>query len=50
MTLSRMLGHKAIKESEKWQIISNDIGSCWICDKWVYTIVFWSRPFAYKFN
>lgn len=27
----------------KWTICRDENASCWICDKWSYAIVFWSR-------
>jgi len=47
--LQRFLGHKKdIPGSENWQILNKSQPShkCWICDNWVYTIVFWTREFG----
>lgn len=26
--------------------MADEHASCWMCDRWAYTLVFWSRPFA----
>ena len=42
LILFRILGQKrAIPGSEVWRLADDQ--SCWICDKWNYTVIYWTR-------
>lgn len=47
MVIQRILSHKHdLPGHHKWSFMADEHTSCWMCDQWAYTIVFWSRPFA----
>lgn len=49
LILTRNLGFsKVMPGADEWQLRSQEKNACWVCDKWVQTVVFWSRPFACK--
>ena len=35
-------------QGHRWRLYieSNTNAGCWICDKWNYTLFFWTRPFG----
>jgi len=39
LVLSRVLGHPEIANSMNWRVSD----SCWICQKWKYTLVFFDE-------
>ena len=45
MTLSRKLGHKLdLPMSGQWRLTTTgEQDSCWVCDNWQYTLLFWNR-------
>lgn len=50
MVLQRFLGHREMPGFEKWRYSTEENASCWKCDKWTYTIILWSRPFANNYQ
>jgi len=49
--LTRFVGHKSTMEhGHRWRLYleSNKNATCWICEKWNYTMFFWTRPFGEK--
>lgn len=44
LIFSRYLGHKDdIPGSGQWKMIDDNQGDCWICDREIYSIIFWNR-------
>ena len=49
--LTRFVGHKSTMEhGHRWRLYleSSKNNACWICEKWNYTLFFWTRPFGEK--
>jgi len=47
--LTRFVGHKKTMEhGQRWRLYleANKNAGCWICQKWTYTLFFWTRPFG----
>ena len=43
LIFQRWVGHKPdIPGSGQWQMLTEKHDQCWVCDKWIYGIVFWS--------
>ncbi|CDW72588.1 UNKNOWN [Stylonychia lemnae] len=55
LIFQRFLGHKFEQPgSGQWQMLTQDdiydapvCCECWICSKWIYTIIFWSKSIEY---
>ena len=52
LIFTRYLGHKIeMPGSGQWRMIStsnDEQERCWVCNKEVYSLVFWSREFGLK--
>ena len=50
--LTRFAGHKrTMPNGERWRLHTQSghgSAGCWICDKWAYTLFFWTRAFGVK--
>ena len=47
--LTRFVGQKGIMEhGHRWRLFleQKKSAACWICEKWNYTLFFWTRPFG----
>jgi hypothetical protein len=48
----RQLGHKfEIPGSGQWKMFTdkeNALHTCWVCDQWIYSLVFWSPSIGVK--
>ena len=47
--LTRFVGHKQTMEhGHRWRLYleANSNANCWICEKWNYTLFFWTRRFG----
>ena len=47
--LTRFTGHKRTMEhGHRWRLLieQKTTDSCWICEKWTYTLFFWTRKFG----
>jgi len=45
------LGHKAeMPGSGCWDMLTGTGDSCWVCDKWIYTLIFWNENIGYRTN
>jgi hypothetical protein len=43
LVFQRYMGHKAeMPGSGQWQMLTEKHDHCWVCDKWIYGIVFWN--------
>ncbi|CDW89852.1 UNKNOWN [Stylonychia lemnae] len=49
LIFQRFLGHKAeMPFSGQWQMLTEPLHDhCWVCDKWTYTLIFWSPNIGY---
>ena len=49
--LTRFVGHKLTMEhGNRWRLHleSSRNAACWICEKWNYSLFFWTRAFGEK--
>ena len=50
--LCRFIGHKrTMSNGDRWRLFvekGKNKPSCWVCEKWSYTVFFWTRNFAMK--
>lgn len=45
----RVLGHKAeMPGSGQWQMLTEKADECWICDRHIYTLLFWSPSIGHS--
>eukprot|EP00347_Sterkiella_histriomuscorum_P014450 403360819 len=49
LIIQRFLGHKRdIKLSGQWQMLTDPLHDhCWVCDKWTYSLIFWTTQYGY---
>ena len=45
LNYTRILGLRDLAADEQWL----ETEDCWICDKWLYTVLFWNRKIGLKF-
>jgi len=50
--ITRHLGHKSEMNNQpgQWQMLTKDKSQCWVCDKWLYALVFYSPHRAMEHN
>lgn len=47
--ITRFIGHKVTSEhSHRWRLYLENTSNlnCWICEKWTYTVFFWTKQFG----